>query len=425
VDVVQDGEIIYDGVSAGPIVESDDGGCDAGCDVGSSCAGPWQFDLCNTCFEPSRLCICLPSHGWVQADYLMWWQDGMNIPPLLATSPAGTTANATARLGRSSTSVLLGDEDILTDRMNGGRLRFGWWFANNPNLGIEGEYFALGTQEESFVNQGTGSPLLGRPFFNTATGEEDAQLVSFPGIVTGSFRVDATSNLKGAAVRFRRAMCCGSGCSYSWLCCGPVPTQSRIDLTLGWRYLQLNEGLSMEERLDSQVQNDPGSFLIRDRFRTRNQFNGVELGVLWQGRRGYWSLDGLMRLSIGNMRQTVMIDGSTQIAIPGQATQTFSTGVLTQRSNIGDYFQDRFAVVPELGANLGYQLTQRTRLMAGYTFIYASNVVRPGDQIDTNINENLLAPEQTLNNQALRPQFRFMPTDYWVQGLNLGAEYRW
>ena len=43
-------------------------------------------------------------------------------------------------------------------------------------------------------------------------------------------------------------------------------------------------------------------------------------------------------------------------------------------SNIGHYSRDQFSVVPEVGLNVGYQLTRHVSLSAGYTCIYWSNV---------------------------------------------------
>ena len=83
------------------------------------------------------------------------------------------------------------------------------------------------------------------------------------------------------------------------------------------------------------------------------------------------------------------------------------------------------AVVPEFGLNLGYQLTDHFRVTLGYTGIYWSNVVRPGQQISTDVNTDLLPPIQQPITGVNRPAFAFDTTDYWIQGVNLGAEYRW
>ena len=392
-----------------------------------TCSNMFGFDLCNPGGMGGRqLCIGLPSHGWVSVEYLNWYQYGMETPALVTSSTPTTTPQSQAGvLGRSTTSVLYGgNNDILDDRMSGTRVRFGWWFANNPNLGIEGEYLGFGTRTENFDQQSNGAAILARPFYNAVTGLDDSELVSYPGVLSGRVRTTATSKLDGSAVRFRRLLCCSSGCGFSPIACGPVPSQSRIDATLGWRFFQLKESLGIQEDLTSLSTANPGSFVLNDNFRTRNQFNGGELGVHWMGRRGYWSLDMLMRLGLGNTRQEVVINGTTQTTQNGNTTNA-NGGLLAQRTNSGTFVRNQFGVIPELGATLGYQLTQRMRLTAGYSFIYWSNVVRPGDQIDTTVNPNLLPPENPTQTAFLNPRFAFQDSDYWVQGLSLGGDYRW
>jgi hypothetical protein len=65
-----------------------------------------------------------------------------------------------------------------------------------------------------------------------------------------------------------------------------------------------------------------------------------------------------------------------------------------------------------------YDVNPCWQLMAGYSFIYWSNVVLAGNQIDTTVDPSQLAT-------STRPAFNFTRTDYWAQGLSLGAEYRW
>lgn len=416
-------EVIYD--SAPGCSSCDGGGC-------NTCAGPimrgeLMGSLCNSCNSPSRFCICFPSHGWVHAEYLLWYQDGMRVPALVTTSVNGTARANAGVLGRATTSVLYGNDEILDEESSGFRIRFGWWLSAFPGWGIEGEYTGLGEQTDSFFRDSAGTPITARPFFNVTTGSEDAELVAFPAVVRGSMAVDVTNKFDGAAVRLRRQLCCSDGCDYSALSCTTVPTSWRLDGTIGYRYWQLDESLATREQLTSLVTNEPGTFDIRDRFETLNQFNGAEVGLLWQGRRGWWSMDALMRLAIGNVHQTATINGSsiiTEGTAPGTTT-TYNSGFLAQSSNVGSYSRDAFTMIPELGVTLGYQLTKRVRLTTGYSLIYWGNVIRPGDQIDLNINPQLLPPQQTAVTTPNRPQFQFDETDYWVQGLSFGGEFRW
>ena len=211
--------------------------------------------------------------------------------------------------------------------------------------------------------------MIARPFFNGLNGGNDAELVSFPGVVGGSVAVDIGSQFDGAAVRLRKQLCCSSGCCFSQIACRDVPYSSRIDMTIGYRFWELDERLQVREQLQLLGSNENGTFDIFDNFDTRNQFNGAEIGFIWQGRRGWWSLDALMRVGIGNVHQTVTISGSTNIVESGVSSD-FDSGFLAQRTNIGTYDRDRFVMVPELGLTLGYQLTKRLRGTIGYSVIY-------------------------------------------------------
>ena len=95
-------------------------------------------------------------------------------------------------------------------------------------------------------------------------------------------------------------------------------------------------------------------------------------------------------------------------------------------SNIGRYNWDVFAVVLEFPINVGYQVTKQLRVFVGYTFLYASKVLRPGDQIDRVVNTTQIPPPLaagTLIGPA-RPAFHFKDTDFWAQGINFGLEFR-
>jgi large repetitive protein len=61
-------------------------------------------------------------------------------------------------------------------------------------------------------------------------------------------------------------------------------------------------------------------------------------------------------------------------------------GFLVLPSNIGTHQTSRFSVVPEVGVNLGYAITPGVRVSIGYTFMFWTQVVRPGDQIDLRVN---------------------------------------
>ncbi len=414
------------------------GGCDDGCDSGyfgaGNCNACGRGD-CTTCGELCsdnawRPCVtlCIPQDGWVSLEYLSWWQDGMDLPPLVTTSSDPNVARSDAGvLGRPTTQTIFGDGTVLDESFDGGRLRFGIWLNRRHTWGAGAELFKIGSESESFSATSTGTPILARPFFNTQTGVEDAELVAFPNVVTGTVGVTASSELSGAGFHFRYLTRCDEGCA-RWLFCGyPEKFCSRHETMFGWRFLQLDESVQITENLVSTDTANPGSFDILDQFDTRNQFNGFDLGWMYKRTRGYWTFDSLIRMAIGNTRQTVTIDGRTTINDPNNTptVQTLPGGLLAQTSNIGVFRQNEFTVVPEFNANVGYQLTDHLRMMLGYSFIYWSNVVRPGQHISRDLNPALLPPPQSPFNGAQRPEFAFDTTDYWVQGLSFGGEYRW
>lgn len=425
-------EIIHEGPIEGEIIS--DGYYEPGYDVGvssscDSCGGGGcdscsvSGDFCQGCNAPHRFCLCFPSHGWVHAEYLAWHNEGMRIPALLTTSLPGTARENAGVLGAPGTSVLFGNGTYMDDAQSGFRIRFGFWLANFPGLGVEGEYTGLGDQTETFFADSTGDPILGRPFFNARDGQQDAELVAFPDVVTGTALVTVNSQFEGAAFRFRRQVCCSSGCCFSQIHCKSVPYSTRWEATLGYRHWALSESILIYEELQMQG-NQPGEIRVADQFDTRNLFNGAEIGMLWAGRRGCWSLDTLIRIGIGNVNQTVTIGGATRIRENGATTQ-YDNGFLALSSNSGTYSQNKAVLIPEIGVTLGYQLTKRLRATIGYSAVYWGNVVRPGDQIDLDVNPNLLPPEVTPFTGPERPQFAFHETDYLVQGLSLGAEFRW
>src|SRR4029078_10312504 len=103
-------------------------------------------------------------------------------------------------------------------------------------------------------------------------------------------------------------------------------------------------------------------------------------------------------------------------------------GLLALPSNSGQFSRDRVAVLPELGFNVGMRISSHLRATLGYTFLYLSNVVRGGDQIDRTINPTqrpgLLGTPGTLAGPA-RPLFAFQDNHFLAQGVNAGLEFRY
>ena len=127
---------------------------------------------------------------------------------------------------------------------------------------------------------------------------------------------------------------------------------------------------------------------------------------------------------MGTTQERAIINGGTTV-FPASGPGTSATGgILATTANIGDYYQSPFAVVPELDLNLAYAITPHLSARIGYSFIYWSNVLRPGDQVNRVVSPNLI-PSDVSYGQAgpNQPQYQFTTTSYWAQGLNVGLDF--
>jgi hypothetical protein len=83
--------------------------------------------------------------------------------------------------------------------------------------------------------------------------------------------------------------------------------------------------------------------------------------------------------------------------------------------------------VPEVGLNVGYQVTSCVRVYAGYTFLFWNNAARPGEQIDRIVNvsqvPSAVGPGGLVGTP--RPAVLFKDTEFWAQGVNFGLEFRY
>jgi hypothetical protein len=69
-------------------------------------------------------------------------------------------------------------------------------------------------------------------------------------------------------------------------------------------------------------------------------------------------------------------------------------------------------------------VTNTIHLGIGYNFLYWSNVVRAGDQIDRVVNPQQVPALQGAASAATRPAFTFNGTDFWAHGLACSLEFR-
>jgi hypothetical protein len=289
------------------------------------------------------------------------------------------------------------------------------------------------------------------PLFTTTTTDAFA----------GGVAIRSENELRGAELDgLYRVM---SGCGY------------HLDLLAGVRYVALEDKLDItsnviqehaETTVNRLIRGDDARFVpagfagtilnnftaetIRtDKFEAHNDFYGGQVGARGECRWGKLAfiLDG--KVALGDMNETVNINGGTVAFINQTATPTriaagpagpplvipagapvtsqfilFTPGgVFAQPTNIGHYSRDVFAVIPEVNLKVGYDVTENVRATLGYSFLYISDVVRAGQQIDPVITSSLLANPPVVIG-AVRPAFPGHSTDFWAQGLTAGFEIR-
>src|SRR5262249_37595923 len=122
---------------------------------------------------------------------------------------------------------------------------------------------------------------------------------------------------------------------------------------------------------------------LTDSFRTINNFYGIQIGTIAHKQWGPWSADVLLKVATGPTQSIVEATGSNNFG--GAAPP--NVGLLVNDSNRGRYAPNSWSVVPEIGLTLGYNINPYTRLHVGYTAIYWSNVLRPGQKIDPIIDQ--------------------------------------
>ena len=193
----------------------------------------------------------------------------------------------------------------------------------------------------------------------------------------------------------------------------------------GARYVDLRETLNIST-LSSDIATAPATVLSQnDQFNTRNQFYGGQIGgrINWQGER--FGLDLTGNLAIGATHESVDIQGASTQTGPGGVNGAFPGGFFTQASNMGRYTANQFAMIPSVEMKFSVFITSHLRAFIGYDFLYWSQVVRPGNQVDRNINftQSAVFGSGALSGPAY-PMPLFDRSAFWAQGLNVGFEFR-
>ncbi len=352
---------------------------------------------------------------WASGEYLLWWiKRGPVSVPLLTTN---TNPATIAALNEPGTQIQFGagsSRGLDYDPFSGCRVTVGALLGDD--VGIEASGFLL---ERRPVALGISTPggATGLvvafplnavvPFPGNAAGETSFNSGGAP----GTFAVQSSSQLWGTEAN--GVLNIADTADFRW------------QLLVGFRYVDLDEDLRLTGGLTDAATG--GSFTVRDAFATRDQFYGGQIGTRFGLNFGRLTAEASAKVALGSMQEVLSIAGNTVVTNGafGLPTGTFAGGVFAEPSNIGRFRHDAFAAVPEASVRVGFALTRSLTGFVGYDFLYASDVLRPGNQIDRNINVNqngLSGSGQILSPAEPRPLLN--RSDFWAQGISFGLELR-
>jgi len=342
------------------------------------------------------------------AEALFLWFKNSPMPVPIVTNGA---------VGEPDTQTYLGGQSFDTGSNAGFRINGDYALSNHS--GLEANVFYIPSRSTSAGVASSGKPgstNLIVPYVDAATGAESVTEISYAPIYSGSASEEFSNSLLGAEFNGRWAMAPAG----AW----------RVDLLGGFRYLRLRETYTLRTSSPYIRPFPEDIWNTTDEFDATNNFYGAQGGVRARFDSGGFFASGTAKIALGAMVQSVDVSGSlvSNDYTDFGATQTFSGGYFALPTNIGNHSRTAFAVVPEVGLNLGYQFTPAASVFVGYSFIYASNVVRPGDQINRTINPTQSTsytedPNATLKGPA-QPTFQFNNSSFWAQGISAGLAVR-
>jgi hypothetical protein len=322
------------------------------------------------------------------AEFLYVWMKQAALPPLAATGP----------LGAPGTAVLLDRPPGDVGERLGARATLGRWLDGSQRAGIEVSSLQLFQRDVGSVTASAGTPPLAVPFFNAATGAEDAVPFAAPGTQSGRIAVEEVSRLWSAEANLRVEL--SRSCWH------------HVDLLGGFHALGFDEGLT---QTDTTTRADGSGTTVSDRFGTRNLFLGGQVGAEAEVRCGRWFGDVSGKIALGDNHQVANVNGTTLVTSAGGAQSALPGGLFALPGNSGRFSRDELTFLPQAGVHVGYQVAHHTRLFAGYDLLYLANVARPGDQLDRSVSPG----------PSAGAAFAFRDSDLWVQGVSLGLEFRY
>ena len=330
-----------------------------------------------------------PWHAWVSAETLIGTTRGVNVPPAITTGSAAPGIPNAATVGQPGTLPLFGGRRMLDDWRAGFRTELGLWLDNDHRWAVFGRFYSLFSVSDQFVGGG-GATIVNVPQVvpNSGFGSQTPIYVTFPGVTTGSASATVQTTFTGGDISVKRGF-------------RTADDLFRFEVFGGYRQLYLGDDLGIGFRA-ATVGSNPitAPFIVgSDNLHTRNDFYGGQLGGWGSVLLGRWTVQGLASAAIGVTASDLELTRARVLSLAG------STPLPVVASTTGGRV-DYFGFVAEGGARVTFRVTERARLMAGYTMMYWPNVRR--------------APQQF----TLGPVLSGGTTDFITHIVTIGADFR-
>lgn len=371
--------------------------------------------------QPPRSRLC-SENWWVEGDYLLaWMKKGHIDAPLITTGSAGDAVPGA--IGQPGTTVVYGNQHYDYNRVSGVRGMIGGYGGTDRDLCFDIDGFWIFSNEKHFhqSSNSDGSPLIARPFINVATGLEDAELVSSPGLFSGSSKATVKTNLWGGEFNIGHHACDDESAAGS--------------IFIGFRYLRLFEKITVQDESFALAGGNLSfntldvaageTLLDEDTFRTNNHFYGGQLGLRGEFLVNKWiSLSFFAKVAVGSTQEKYKTSGTTTWESGTVGDQYATGGVLVQPNNSVHESKWKFSWVPEAGVNFGIEPFGHMRFLVGYSFMWWSNVARPGEQMDRNVNPGQMPRSDTFYTPVMQSASTHIDQQsFWLQTLNFGVTF--
>jgi hypothetical protein len=357
---------------------------------------------------------------------------------LVSTGPVANkegfliNSNSTILYGAPFSPAVGGNDQQSFPGFNGARLTVGYWLDDAQRYAVEASGFLLQSRTTTFQVRGNanGEPGLRIPVYNTipyAPGGgcdpdnpnvclippiEDGVPLAVPGDLTGGVKI--TNSLQLGVLDLTGVL--------------PIyrDTAWQVSGLVGGTFLQLNEALNLTADLEGLPTSDlyagQSGYAI-DEFKTRNRFYGASLGLRGRYTFGPIFVEGTGRISFGASQEVLTVNGGYQDFNAPFVNSHGPEGIFAMPANEGRFSRTNFAVVPEVQVKLGYNITPAIALTVGYDFLYDSNVIRPGEQINRNIPKGQTFQQDNTTASLVSPARLFRTTDFFAQGISFGVVF--